>query len=101
MQLFNINVGEEDYCQWLEGSRNQSCYKKGSSPLEALNSFSSMDPLNQPIDDIILYQQTTCPFAEFILADYGSDDEDEYVTEDSFKKRNIFKFWMMISCIKT
>ena len=50
-----------------------------------------MDPLNQPIEDIILYQQTTYLFAEFIQADYDSDDEDEYVTEDSFKKRNIFE----------
>lgn len=50
-----------------------------------------MDPLNQPIEDIILYQQTTYPFAEFIQADYDSDDEDEYVTEDSSKKRNIFE----------
>ena len=57
----------------------------------AHNSFSSMDPLNQPIEDITLYQQTTYPFAEFIQADYDSDDEDEYVTEDSFKKRNIFE----------
>lgn len=100
MQLFNINVGKGDYCQWLEGSRNQSCYKKGSLPLEALNSFSSMDPLNQPIEDIILYQQTTYPFAEFIQADYDSDNADEYVTEDSFKRETFLKFWMMISCIK-
>ena len=50
-----------------------------------------MDPLNQPIEDITLYQQATYPFAEFIQADYDSDDEDEYVTEDSFKKRNIFE----------
>ena len=50
-----------------------------------------MDPLNQPIEDIIFYQQKTYPFAEFIQADYDSDDADEYVTEDSFKKRNIFE----------
>ena len=58
-------------------------------PLEPLNLFSSIDTLDQPIEGNIFYHQTTYPNAEFIEANYDSDNEDEWITEDSFEERNI------------
>lgn len=72
---------------WLEGSRNQRCNKKGSSYLKPLDPFSSIDPLDQTTEDNI-YHQATYPNAEFMQANHDSDDEDEQVTEGSFEKRN-------------
>lgn len=67
--------------------------KKGSSCLESLDFFSSIDPLDQQIEVNILYYQTTYPNAEFIQGYYDHDDEDEWVTEDLFDERS--NFWIL------
>ena len=43
-------------------------------PLELLNSFFSIETLDQPTEDNIFYRQTTYPNEQ---AEYDSDDEDE------------------------
>ena len=91
-QLLNINVGQENYCQWLEGSRNQWYSQKISSSLEPLYPLSSINPLDQPTEDNI-YHQTTYPNAEFRQADYEP--------KTLLKKKAFLKFWTMKRCIKT
>ena len=70
---------------------NQWCDKKGSSSLEPLDIFSSINPLDHSIEDNFFYHQTSCSNAEFIQADYDSDDEGEWIAEDLFEERSIFE----------
>ena len=83
----------------LKGSRNQRCNKNGSSSLESLEPFSSINPLDETIEDNIFYCQTKYPKTEFIPTDYDSYDEDERVF--LLKKETSLKFWTMKYCIKT
>lgn len=64
--------------------------KKGSSSLESLDFFSSIDPLDQPVEVNILYHQKTYTNAEFIQGYYDHYDEEEWVTKDLFDA--IFEF---------
>ena len=59
--------------------------KKGFFSLKSLDSSSSINPWDQQIEDNIFYHQTTYSNAEFIQVDYDSDDEDEWVNENSFE----------------
>lgn len=94
LDLYNYlpsTSGKKIIANFLEGRRNQRCNKNGSSSLESLELFSSINPLDQTIEDNIFYCQTKYPNAEFIPADCDNYDEDEWVTEDSFEERNIFE----------
>ena len=70
--------------------------KEGSSSLDILDPFSSIDPLDQPIEGNIFYHETTYPNAEFIQANYDNDDEDEWATGDFFEERSIFEIFRCI-----
>ena len=77
----------------MAGRQQESVINQKTSPsLELLYSLSSINPLDQPIEDNI-YHQTTYPNAEFIQADYEP--------KTLLKKKAFLKFWTMKCCIKT
>ena len=55
--------------------------------------LSTLEPLDPfpSIDFYIFYGQATYLNAEFTQADYDNDNEDEWVSKDSFEERNIFE----------
>ena len=87
IELYNhltSSGGREIIVNGWEAADITNAIKKGASSLDPLDPFSSIDSLEQPTDDGIFSQQTTSPIAaELVQANYESDDEDEWVVEDS------------------
>ena len=65
----------------MEGSWNTDAIKNGSSSPDPLDPFSTTDPLEQPSGDDFFGRQRTYPTES--SANFESDDEDEWVFEDS------------------
>ena len=89
---FTSSGGREIIANGWEAAGITNATKKGAPSLDLLNPFSSIDPLEQPTGDSIFSQQTIA--AELVQANYESDDEDEWVVEDSqIEDRNIFEIF--------
>ena len=86
---FTSTTRKEITANWWKAAGITGAIKNGSSSLDPLDLFSTIDPLEQPADDETFGRQRTYPTES--STNFESDNEDEWVFEDSSTEdRNIF-----------